>query len=324
VPSVGQAFGTEMAILTSTVAIRAATRSASHLVETTPADADAALAGVLHRARLQVLRATVLIAFLIALGDLAGSTVGGMAGGLTILLAAGWCLFWALAATFPAITARCFMSWRLTGLALAAVNVMTVTLTGGINSSVLAVCMYLGWIASVVVRAQAAIVLSFAATSSILLGYLLAGDSIADIFTGPHRYGAVANAVLPLLAGLVGVLLATVANAVFSGLAERLRGLREGATATTPALTELLARAPIQPVPTALPLAVDEPVTRVPLTAAEREVVVLLADGHAPKQIALLRDVKLSTVRSQIKTAKKKTGARTIPELVAMLSEGDI
>ena len=44
-----------------------------------------------------------------------------------------------------------------------------------------------------------------------------------------------------------------------------------------------------------------------------------LADGLAPKQIAHLFGVKLSTVRSHIKCAKAKTGAKTPAELVRYL-----
>lgn len=54
------------------------------------------------------------------------------------------------------------------------------------------------------------------------------------------------------------------------------------------------------------------------LTAAERQIVELLADGRSPKQAALDLHVSLATVRSWISAAKRKTGARTLPELVAL------
>jgi DNA-binding CsgD family transcriptional regulator len=59
---------------------------------------------------------------------------------------------------------------------------------------------------------------------------------------------------------------------------------------------------------------------RSPLTDAQREIVWLLAEGHRPKEIAWMRDVQISTVRSQIKAAKKKTSARTIEELIRVTS----
>lgn len=55
-----------------------------------------------------------------------------------------------------------------------------------------------------------------------------------------------------------------------------------------------------------------------PLSAAERRVLGLLADGLAPKQAAHVLGVKLATVRSQIAAAKRKTGARTVEQLVGI------
>ncbi len=57
------------------------------------------------------------------------------------------------------------------------------------------------------------------------------------------------------------------------------------------------------------------------LTPAEREVVTLLAAGRVPKEIAAARGTTLATVRTQIKHAKRRTGARTLDELVLRLDE---
>ncbi len=57
---------------------------------------------------------------------------------------------------------------------------------------------------------------------------------------------------------------------------------------------------------------------RTALSAAELRVVALLAAGRAPKQAAADLDVAVSTVRSHIKAAKRKTHARTLPELVGL------
>jgi DNA-binding CsgD family transcriptional regulator len=290
--------------------------------ETSPNPADA-LSAVLDRARLQVLRATVLIGLLIALGNLVGSIVGftasGEVTGPATELAAAWCVLWALAAGFPAITARCFTSWRPTMLALAAGNAATVAVSGGIDSPLAAVCMYVGWIASVVVPARTAIVMSLVITGSIVAGYVLAGASVAAILTGQYRYSAVTNTMLPVLTGLVGVLLATVTNGIFSGLGNTIHELRHGATATTPALTALFAGRPVLGLVAAQSGDAPKPTPSARLTSTEREVVALLADGLVPKEIALARAVELSTIRSQIKSAKKKTGARTLPQLVAIV-----
>lgn len=54
------------------------------------------------------------------------------------------------------------------------------------------------------------------------------------------------------------------------------------------------------------------------LTRAERRVVDALAKGWAPKQMAHRWGVADATIRTHIRHAKRKTGARTIPELVAL------
>jgi DNA-binding CsgD family transcriptional regulator len=53
------------------------------------------------------------------------------------------------------------------------------------------------------------------------------------------------------------------------------------------------------------------------LSPAERAVVGLLADGLTPKEIAVARGTSLATVRTQIKSAKRTSGARTLDQLVA-------
>jgi DNA-binding CsgD family transcriptional regulator len=60
------------------------------------------------------------------------------------------------------------------------------------------------------------------------------------------------------------------------------------------------------------------PAPRAPLSPAELQVVTLLAAGRAPKQIAADLYLALSTVRSHLKAAKRKTHARTLPELVGL------
>jgi DNA-binding CsgD family transcriptional regulator len=279
-----------------------------------------ALAGVLDRSRLQVLRATVLIGLLVACSNLAGATPSGRVQGPATLLGSIWCVLWLVAATFPMITARCLLRWRVTALALAGANAATVALTGGIDSPLLSVCMYGGWIASVVVNARGAMGISLTIAASVFAGYLLAGASPADVLTGAHRDSALNSALLPILTGLVGVMLAGVTNSIFGRIPEIVDGLRHGAPASTPAMTALLAGHPIALLPPG-PRERRAVPGRVALTSAEREVVALLADGLRPKQIARLRGVAISTVRSQIAAAKKKTGARTIEELIAITWE---
>lgn len=60
------------------------------------------------------------------------------------------------------------------------------------------------------------------------------------------------------------------------------------------------------------------PAPRTPLSASELKVVALLAAGRAPKQAAADLNVAVSTVRSHLKAAKRKTHARTLTELVGL------
>jgi DNA-binding CsgD family transcriptional regulator len=159
--------------------------------------------------------------------------------------------------------------------------------------------------------------MSLAITGSVLAGYLLGGASPGDVVTGPYRYSALSLAVLPLLTGVVGVLLACVTNSVFSRLAQTVAEVRCGFAASTPAMAALLSGRPARALCAAPSGSPDAASSVALLTNAEREVVALLVAGHLPKQIARLRGVALETVRSQIKTSKRKTGARTINDLVS-------
>jgi DNA-binding CsgD family transcriptional regulator len=283
------------------------------------------LASVLGRARLQVLRATVVICLLISvigiIGSIAGFTADGTLTGPATQLTLAWSVLWAIAAAFPAITAACFTRWSMTVGALAGANAMTAAVTGGISSPALGVCMYVGWLASVVVSARVALVTSMVIAASTITGYLLAGESFHDIFIGPDRYTAVSNAALPVLTGLVGALLASVTNSTFSQLPMTVAELRRGAPASSPAMTALFAERPLAELPRTAPsLPAFEPAAA-PLTSTERAVVQQLAEGHSPQEIAQLREVKESTIRSHLKSAKQKTGARTLAHLVVLAWE---
>jgi DNA-binding CsgD family transcriptional regulator len=89
--------------------------------------------------------------------------------------------------------------------------------------------------------------------------------------------------------------------------------LRRGDPALTPALTRAVLSAGRAP----LALPAPKP-TR--LTPAERRVVDGLTRGRAPKELAHEWGLSLATVRTHIKRAKRKAGARTISELVARVS----
>lgn len=60
------------------------------------------------------------------------------------------------------------------------------------------------------------------------------------------------------------------------------------------------------------------------LTSREHLVVRGLARGRAPKQLAADCGVSLATIRCHIQSAKRKTRARTLPELVAITTRREV
>lgn len=115
------------------------------------------------------------------------------------------------------------------------------------------------------------------------------------------------------LLGLAGVF-----KRFVSRVQPTLDALRQGAPALTPALTQAIERR--GHVVLALPGA---PISTARLTASEIRVVEGLAVGLAPKELAHRWDISLATVRSHIKHAKRKTRARTLPELAALTARVD-
>ncbi len=115
------------------------------------------------------------------------------------------------------------------------------------------------------------------------------------------------------LAALVGLGLVRRFSWLLANAEPTLDAMRRGAPVLTPALAIAIrdggrARETLL-LPPAAPIA---------LTRSELKVVDELARGVAPKQIARQLNRSVATVRSHIKHAKRKTGARTLAELVAM------
>ena len=92
--------------------------------------------------------------------------------------------------------------------------------------------------------------------------------------------------------------------------------LRAGAPALTPALERAIAHPGLRLLP-----APGAPAAQ--LTPTEVRVVESLAAGLAPKQIARDMNVALSTVRTHIRNAKRKTAARTLRELAGLATHRD-
>lgn len=60
------------------------------------------------------------------------------------------------------------------------------------------------------------------------------------------------------------------------------------------------------------------------LSPAELEVVRGMVEGLSPKEVSQERGTSIATVRTQLKRAKKKTAARTLNELVALVCLAEI
>lgn len=114
------------------------------------------------------------------------------------------------------------------------------------------------------------------------------------------------------------------AAAVFVGLASLYMGflrdvdgalveIRRGTSALTPALGQAIALGADRRVGL-----LPAPPPRDRLTGAELRVVDALARGKRPKQLAYDWGVSLATIRTHIRDAKRKTGARTLPELAVI------
>ena len=147
------------------------------------------------------------------------------------------------------------------------------------------------------------------------LGYL----ALASIQYSPSelatdgRLGTVLGAVVGYVAAAVPLMLLRQRFTWLTGGVESfLDDIRHGAPAFTPALGAAMTLGRV-----ALPAG------RPRLTPAERRVVEALASGSAPKQMAREWGVSLATVRTHVKNAKRKMGARTLPELAAMASRPD-
>ena len=108
--------------------------------------------------------------------------------------------------------------------------------------------------------------------------------------------------------GLAGLFMRFLGNAEAN-----LADIRDGAPSLTPALTRAVVLEAGRPIGL-----LEAPSPLAELTRSERRVVDALARGHRPKQLAFAWGVSLAAIRKHIRNAKRKTGARTLPELVAM------
>lgn len=125
-------------------------------------------------------------------------------------------------------------------------------------------------------------------------------------------------AILMISSGLT-LAAVTILRLTLTGLPAGLQAIRAGdgsARSITPALTAAVQGQRV------LPRADPRDITA-GLSPAERGVLALLAQGLAPKQVAGQLGIATTTVRTHIASAKRKTGARTVEQLVGLFAEAD-
>jgi DNA-binding CsgD family transcriptional regulator len=151
------------------------------------------------------------------------------------------------------------------------------------------------------------------------LGALAVHGSSLAWMVGEGRY-VVAGQLVNLAANVaLGLLMIALLRRFLAEAALHLAAVRAGGRSLTPQLALAASGRHVALLPAA-----DARTLIAPLTDGEREVVTLLASGRVPKQAARELSIALATVRSRIAAAKRKTGARTLDQLVALYVEADL
>lgn len=189
---------------------------------------------------------------------------------------------------------------------LGAAGVMPIALDGGLDSTLTTQAMWLTWIAAVTISAR--LTVAMAAIMAIATAAALAASASTahELLTGPSRFEATLLVFNPVVTALAGLALVGVFRHVLGNAAGTLAAVRAGGPASTPGMARLLHREP--------PRLLEAPPPS--LTTAEEQILALLHDGLTPKQIALHRGTTVMTVRTQIKSIKRKTGALSLSHLV--------
>lgn len=146
---------------------------------------------------------------------------------------------------------------------------------------------------------------------------ILVEQSLRELVADGHLSGVLGGLLGFPFVALVGLGLVRLFARFSTAAKTTLQALRDGAPALTPALT--LA---IEHGPRALPQ-LPAPPPAAELTPTERRVVEGLAAGSTPKQLALTWGLSITTVRTHIRHAKRKTHARTLTELAGMSARAD-
>lgn len=236
-------------------------------------------------------------------GDLGSHPARRASIGVALVLVCAWAL-WRRALVCAALRAR---PWLV--LPLAAAQLGAAALDGLLSGGTY-VAFSTTSVALAVIAARPRTVWTCVALLDLGYALVVLADRTPASLSRSDQLDGVIGALLGYPFVALALLVLTRLFARFVATAEpTLEAMRAGAPALTPALSRAIAGAQ---GPLALPRA------RTELTTAERRVVAGLASGSAPKELAHRWGISVATVRTHIKRAKRKTGARTLAELVAL------
>ena len=266
------------------------------------------LAAAIERAGYGVLRAFLAALVLGAVVQVAGFTGPSRLEPLALALV-GTVAIWRIAPTTRLLRRRGVM------VAIASAAVAVGALQPNIpTNGVVEIAAVAG--AAVVASASVLIACLAICLFGVVLDPLIAGHSLPAVL-GSDRF--VNDTVSLALNGAGAYSLVVILRRTLIQAPDSLAGVRAGA----PAMTAQLAAAVRAVALAALPRADPRDLVAL-LSPAEQRVVRLLAYGMAPKQAARELGVALPTVRAQIAGAKRKTGARSIEQLVGLLAAAEV
>jgi DNA-binding CsgD family transcriptional regulator len=265
---------------------------------------------------LALVRLGMLVMLLASLADLA-AVVADRAGAGALIEGLGSTTISVLGLRQPWAVASLLQSpgrAQLPALAFAGVGAVDI----GAQSHYSEVALAIVWVIAVVVVAPRWVALC-AATS--IVGYaadmILAGHSLRWVLSGGGSRAFVNQGIGLAANGAIAVILITLLRRHLESAPASLEAVRAGGPSLTPTLALAARDAPL-----ALPRADPRDLTS-SLTLAERDVLAHLAGGRTAKQVAFDHGLALATVRTHIASAKRKVGARTLEQLVALYAQAE-
>ena len=186
----------------------------------------------------------------------------------------------------------------------------------GLEAAYSSVLLALVWISAVVDSPKEVAICVLIAWGGFAVDVALEGHALQVAHGSVAAQSTGELAILLISAGMTFAAI-SILRMTIAGASTSLADVRAGtAPSVTPALTSAVRGEPIPLLPRGDAVAITQE-----LSPSERAVLTLLAEGLAPKQAARELGVALTTVRSHIASGKRKTGARTLEQLVGLYAE---